>query len=159
ELDQDLWHRKGIESTYILEGIDVTEALGTAPKRETYGIPEQSVVLATVSTDLDRTMSEEFVEAVIQTLRGNPNAIYLPIGEGEAAWQKRKFESAGVGKRVGFAGKRKDLPGFLRIADIYLAEFPAAGAAGVLKQLAANAPAAPTSGARKPAQPRPQPSA
>ena len=136
EMDQDLWRRKGIESTYILEGIDVTEALGPAPTRETYGIPEQSVVLATVSADLDRSMSEEFVESVIQVLRGNPNAIYLAIGEGEAAWQKRKFESAGVGKRVGFAGKRRDLPGFLRIADVYLAEFPTAGAAGVLQAMA-----------------------
>ena len=43
------------------------------------------------------------------------------IGEGELAWQKRKFESAGVSKRIGYAGKRRDLPGFLRIADIYLA--------------------------------------
>src|SRR6185437_9746399 len=51
-------------------------------------------------------------------------AIYLLIGNAELSWQKRKFESAGVSKRVGYAGKRRDLPGFLRIADLYLAEFP-----------------------------------
>ena len=48
------------------------------------------------------------------------------------AIQKRKFEAAGVGKRVGYTGRRKDLPGFLRVADVYLAEFPGAGATGVV---------------------------
>ena len=125
EADKDFWQRRDVESKFILEGIDVEEELGAMPQRSAYGIPEQSVVLATAGSELDRSMSEEFVDSIINILRAHPHAVYLLIGEAELSWQKRKFESAGVGKRVGYAGKRKDLPGFLRIADLYLAEFPA----------------------------------
>jgi len=119
---------------------DVDDTLGAPPQRSAYGIPEQAMVLATSGTDLDRTIGEEFVETIVNILRAHPHAIYLLIGEGELAWQKRKFESAGVGKRVGYAGKRKDLPGFLRIADLYLAEFPVSSPAGVLGAMSVSKP-------------------
>ena len=141
ESDQDYWQRKGVRTTFALEGIDLEEDLGTPPQRSAYGIPDQSLVLATAGLDLDRSVGEEFVEAVTNILRAHPHAIYLLIGDGELAWQKRKFESAGVGKRVGYAGRRKDLPGFLRIADLYLAEFPSGSAAGVLQAMAMQRPA------------------
>ncbi len=135
ENDREYWQKRGVESKFILEGIDIDSPQAPAPSRAQYGIPPQSVVLATSSNDLDRSLSEEFVETVINILRAHPHAIYLLIGEGELAWQKRKFESAGVAKRVGYAGKRKDLPGFLRIADLYLCEFPAGSSNGVLQAM------------------------
>ena len=140
EADKDFWQRRNIESKFILEGIDIDENLGPAPQRSAYGIPDQSIVLATAGQDLDRSISEEFAETVINILRAHPHAVYLLIGEGELAWQKRKFESAGVAKRIGYAGRRRDLPGFLRIADIYLAEFPGSGASGVLQAMAVEKP-------------------
>lgn len=136
DADKDAWTRAGVESNFILEGIDVDDATGPSPQRSAYGIPDQAVVLATAAADLDNAMTSEFVDTTINVLRAHPHAIYLLIGEGELAWQKRKFESAGVSKRVGYAGKRKDLPSFLRIADLYLTEFPAAGATGVLQAMA-----------------------
>lgn len=140
EADKDYWQRRGIDTKFILEGIDCEENLGAAPQRSAYGIPEQAVVLATSSQDLDRTISEEFVESIINVLRAHPHAVYLLIGDGELAWQKRKFDSAGVAKRIGYAGRRKDLPGFLRICDIYLAEFPGSSAAGVLQAMSVEKP-------------------
>jgi predicted O-linked N-acetylglucosamine transferase (SPINDLY family) len=142
ESDKTFWQARGVDARYVLEGIDCDEAFSTspAPQRSAYGIPDNAVVLATAGSDLDRTMSEEFVDTMINILRAHPHAIYLAIGEGEMAWQKRKFESAGVGKRVGYAGKRKDMPAFLRLADLYLAEFPAAGATGVLQAMAVERP-------------------
>ena len=76
----------------------------------------------------------------VQFQGGGPHAVYLLIGEGELGWQKRKFESAGIGKRIGYTGRRKDLPGFLRIADIYLAEFPNSNATGVLQAMSVEKP-------------------
>jgi len=141
ENDKTFWQARGVDARYVLEGIDVDDQLNAAaPQRSAYGIPDNAVVLATAGNDLDRTMSEEFVETMVNILRAHPHAIYLAIGEGELAWQKRKFESAGVGKRVGYAGKRKDMPAFLRLADLYLAEFPAAGATGVLQAMAVERP-------------------
>ena len=145
EADKDYWYRRGVEARFMLEGIDVDESVGppaaAPPQRSAYGIPEQAIVLATSGgADLDRTVSSDFVDAVINTLRAHPHAVYLLIGEGDLAWQKRKFDSAGIAKRVGYAGRRKDLPGFLRIADIYLAEFPAGSATGVLQAMAVEKP-------------------
>jgi len=138
--DKDYWAGRGVDSKFVLEGIDIDEDFGPVPQRAAYGIPEQAMVLATSSADLDRTICEEFIDTIIHLLRAHPHAVYLLIGEGELSWQKRKFESAGVGKRVGYAGRRKDLPAFLRIADVYLAEFPGSSAAGVLQAMAVEKP-------------------
>ena len=140
EHDREYWQKRGIESKFILEGIDIDSPLSPLPMRAQYGIPDNAMVLATSSSDLDESISEEFVETVINILRAHPQAIYLLIGDGELAWQKRKFESAGVGKRVGYAGKRKDLPGFLRIADLYLCEFPSGSSQGVLQAMSVERP-------------------
>jgi predicted O-linked N-acetylglucosamine transferase (SPINDLY family) len=142
EADKEFWQQRNIDAQFVLEGIDIDENLGPAPQRSAYGIPDNAVVLATAGHDLDRAISEEFVETCISILRAHPHAIYLLIGDGDLSWQKRKFESAGVGKRVGYAGKRKDMPGFLRITDIYLAEFPASSATGVLQAMSMEKPIA-----------------
>ena len=140
DADKEYWQRRDVDAKFILDGIDVEDQLGPAPLRSAYGIPEQAVVLATSGPDLDTTIGEEFVETAINILRAHPHAIYLLVGDGDLGWQKRKFESAGVGKRVGYAGKRKDLPGFLRIADIYLAEFPVSSPTGVLGAMSVGKP-------------------
>jgi len=108
--------------------------------RSQYGIPDNAIVLATASDDLDRSMSEEFVDSIIAILRAHPQSIYLLVGDAELSWQKRKFESAGIAKRVGYAGKRRDMPGFMRIADVYLCEFPLGGASGALMAMGAGLP-------------------
>lgn len=140
ESEKDFWARRGIDSRFILEGIDADETMSAPPQRSAYGIPEQAVVLATAGSDLERTVGPEFVDAIVNILRAHPHAVYLVIGDGDLSWQKRRFESAGVGKRVGYANRRKDLPGFLRIADIYLAEFPSSSSAGVLQAMSAERP-------------------
>ncbi|HTW93395.1 MAG TPA: glycosyltransferase family 4 protein [Tepidisphaeraceae bacterium] len=140
ESDKDYWQNRGVESRFILEGIDIEEPLEPAPQRSAYGIPDQAFVLATAGNDLDRTLSEPFIEAIVSILRANPQTIYLIAGEGELAWQKRKFEANGVGKRIGYAGRRKDLGGFLRMADLYLCEFPVATSLTTLLAMAASRP-------------------
>jgi predicted O-linked N-acetylglucosamine transferase (SPINDLY family) len=140
ETDREFWNRRGIESKYILEGVDLEETVSAAPNRSAYGIPESAVVMTSCGSDLDSTLSDEFCDTLINVLRSHPQSIYLCVGEGELSAQKRKFESAGVGKRVGYAGKRKDLPGFLRMADLYLAEFPSCEAAGVLQAMSVERP-------------------
>jgi len=140
EGDISFWNRRGVDSRFILEGMDLDETLAPPPQRGTYGIPDNACVLATAGNDLDETISEEFCETVINILRSHPQAIYLLIGEGELNTQKRKFESAGVAKRVGYAGRRKDLPGFLRMTDIYLSEFPCGTGTGALQAMCMERP-------------------
>jgi glycosyltransferase involved in cell wall biosynthesis len=140
EADKDFWNERRIDSRFILEGCDIEDSPAAPPQRSAYGIPAAAVVLGTAGADLDRSLSPEFIDTIINVLRAHPHAIYLIIGDAELAWQKRKFESAGVAKRVGYAARRKDLPGFLRICDIYLAEFPASGAASVLQAMSVERP-------------------
>jgi len=83
ESDKDYWQRRGVETKFILEGIDVDENHGTPPQRSAYGIPDSATVLATSGQDLDRTVSEEFVDTIINILRAHPQAVYLLIGEAE----------------------------------------------------------------------------
>ncbi len=144
--DAEFWAKRGISTQCIVEGIDVDDISSGSPSRSAYGIPDSAAVLATAGQDLDRTISEEFVETIINVLRSHPHAIYLLVGEADLSWQKRKFESAGVGKRIGYAGRRKDLPAFLRIADVYVAEFPAASAVGVLQAMSVERPVVAISG-------------
>jgi glycosyltransferase involved in cell wall biosynthesis len=140
ENDREFWLRRAIQSRFILEGIDLDETAAPAPNRSAYGIPDTAVVLASSGSDLDRTLSDEFCETIITVLRSSPQCIYLCVGDGDLSAQKRKFESAGVGKRIGYAGKRRDLPGFLRMADLYLAEFPACDPTGVLQAMSVERP-------------------
>ena len=42
---------------------------GTEAQRGTYGIPDTAVVLATAGNELDKTISDEFADAVIARLR------------------------------------------------------------------------------------------
>jgi len=150
--DKSFWQSKGIESNFVLEGIDTEDVLAPAPQRSAYGIPDAAMVLATAGTELEKTLGDEFVETIVNLLRSHPHAIFLVVGEGYFAWQKRKFESAGVAKRVGWTGKRKDLPGFLRIADVYLAEFPNSGATGVLQAMSMEKPVVAMRAGESPAQ-------
>ena len=140
DLDKDFWKKNNIDPTFIFEGIELTEHTSPAPQRSAYGIPDQSVILATAGNELDETMGEEFVDTMISILRSNPLAVYLVVGDGEFASQKRRFEAAGVSKRVGYTGKRKDFADFLRIADIYVAQFPSTSLSGILAAMSVAKP-------------------
>ena len=112
--------------------------------RSSLGIPEGAVVLATASPELDRALSDSFIDCVVSILRANPNAIFMATGDGELSAAKRRFESAGVSRRVGWAPRRKDVASFLRIADVYLAEFPMlpgmSGTSGILSAMSVGCP-------------------
>ena len=140
ESDGQWWRQHGITATSMLEGVDLDAPTLEGPRRSAYGIPESAVILTT-ATDEHEALSSQFVQTVAEVLRRHPQAVYLLIGPTETTAIRRQFESAGVGKRVGFAGRRKDLPGFLRVADVYLAEFPTASVTGLLQGMTMSLPA------------------
>ena len=139
EREKSAYESRGVAARHVAEGVDPAAAAGDGPKRKTYGIPESAVVMATAA-ESPAQLGEAFVGRVVELLRANPHAVLLLVGGGDWAWHKRKFEAAGVAKRVGYAGRRKDLGSFLKIADVYLAPFPEAPTAGVLRAMAAGVP-------------------
>ena len=125
EADGEWWRKNNVEPTVLVEGLDAAagEAEGTAPSRRQYGIPDTAVICATAADDVSRRVGEAMIEGVIALLRKQPQAVYLLIGAGETAGLRRRFEAAGVGRRVGYAGRRRDLAAFLKMADVYLCPF------------------------------------
>lgn len=139
--DEHWWQQQGVAAASILEGVDLEAPLNEAPRRSAYGIPDSAVILATCVEDVTKTITPPMIDAIADVLKKHPQAVYLIVGAGETTAIRRRFEAAGVGKRIGYAGRRRDLPGFLKMADIYLAEFPVASPAGVMQAMTMSLPA------------------
>jgi hypothetical protein len=144
EADQSYWQSQEIKTWLVQEGVDASLLPQAGAQRSVFGIPESAVVLATASPDLDRAMNDSFIDCVVSILRSNPQAIFMAAGEGELSAAKKRFESAGLSRRVGWAPKRKDIASFLRIADVYLADFPmmggSAGSMGIMSAMSVGCP-------------------
>lgn len=140
ESERGWWQQQGIRVESLIEGIDLDAPLAEAPRRVAYGIPDSAVILTTVSPDVSETISPVMVDTISAVLKRHPQAVYLLVGPGETAALRKRFDAAGVGKRVGYAGRRRDMPGFLKMADIYVAEFPGASMGGVLEAMSMGLP-------------------
>ena len=112
-------------------------AISPAPQRSAFGIPDQSVILATVLNECDGPVSAEFVDLIVQCLRQHPTAVLLTTGDADTAALKRRLDGAGLGKRAGFTGRRKDVTEFLQLADVYLTPLGRPSAAGLLSAMIA----------------------
>jgi predicted O-linked N-acetylglucosamine transferase (SPINDLY family) len=121
--DEPFWRKKCTDTHFLQEGVEPLSGESSVTQRTAYGIPEQSIILAT-TPDADGKFDEQFLDAAVQILRQHPQTVLLVAGDADQQQVRRRLDSAGLSKRVGFAGKRKDLADFLRMADIYLAGFP-----------------------------------
>jgi len=132
---------RGRRSLFLHGGIDLEIALGPPPTKTQIGLPEDTVLLVSVGNHLEKRMSEEFVACIAQVLQTNPQCAYLVIGIGTFTRQKTLFHEAGVLKRVAFAGGHNDVRNVVRVADVYVNEFPEGGAQSVMEAMAAGLPA------------------
>jgi predicted O-linked N-acetylglucosamine transferase (SPINDLY family) len=138
--DELFWKKRCVDTHFIQEGVEPAAPDAPASQRSAFGIPDQSIILATTATDGDGSSSPEFGDAIVQILRQHPQTVLLVSGDADTSAIKRRLESAGLGKRVGFTGKRKDGGEFLRMSDIYLAPFPRAATSATLAAMSAGRP-------------------
>lgn len=134
--DESHWRKRQIDTHFIQEGVDPVTAESAAAQRSAYGIPDHSIILAT-TPDAQGRFDDAFLDATVQMLRQHPQTVLLIAGEADQSQVKRRLETAGLAKRVGFAGKRKDLAEFLRLADVYLVPFPTHNVSGTLSAMSA----------------------
>jgi len=132
---------RGKRTLFVHGGIDLDVSLPPLPRRAECGIPESAVILMTVGNNLPQRLSPEFVDCVSRILLANRDAIYVVIGGGDLTTQKERFHEAGVLKRVAFTGPRNDVRHVIRLADVYVNEFPQGGAQSVMEAMAAGVPA------------------
>jgi glycosyltransferase involved in cell wall biosynthesis len=134
--DEPVWKKRSVPTYFVQEGVDIAAIEPAAAQRSAFGIPEQSVVLSTV-TEADAPLPAEFIETAVAVLRQHPQAVWLVAGEADTSGLKRRLDAAGLGKRCGFAGKRKDVTEFLKMADVYVAPFGQSNTSGILAAMAA----------------------
>ncbi len=139
ELDLSFWQQLGVKNTAMRQGID-TDMRAAPLDRSAIGVPADAQILMTYTHRPEQTIGRTFVDTICAILQANPQAVYLLAGEGEFGQAKKLFDAAGMGKRVGFTGSRKDLGAFLRVADVYLAEFPTTDRAGLMQAAAVARP-------------------
>ena len=143
-LGQELahWQHADIPAHLLPDGVEpITPANdSTGPQRAAYGIPDSAIVLATVLSDTDNALLPAFADTLINLLRQHPTAVLLTAGDADTTPIKRKLEAAGLAKRAGFTGRRRDLPEFLKMADIYVTPFGRPAAFGTLAAMAAGKP-------------------
>jgi glycosyltransferase involved in cell wall biosynthesis len=66
--------------------------------------------------------------------------VLLTVGDSDTTALKRRMEAAGLGKRAGFIGRRRDTAEFLKMTDVYLTPFGRPAAAGTLAAMTAGRP-------------------
>ncbi len=141
EADRAFWQGHSIEPIEIVEGVDLVGDASREPsKRSQYGIPEAACICATAAEDLPSAMTPEMIDAVTDLLRKQPQAVYLLIGGGDTSAIRRRFDTAGVGRRVGYAGRRRDLSSFLKMADVYVCPFNQADTSETLVAMGCSLP-------------------
>lgn len=137
QADAVSWQTRDTLTHLLPDGIDALAPDAAAPQRSTYGIPENSVILAAVLNEADGPVPTNFGDTVISILRQHPTAVLLTTGDADTTALKRRLETAGLGKRAGFTGRRKDTAEFLKMADVYVTPFGRPSAAGTLAAMAA----------------------
>jgi hypothetical protein len=125
EADADFWHDRGIPTKSLLEGIDLKATHAEKPHRNAYGIPDSAVICCTAAGDVEQAITAPMRRQIISLLKKQPQAVYLIVGGGDTSSLRRDFDASGIGRRVGYAGPRRDLAGFLGMADVYLVPFNA----------------------------------
>jgi hypothetical protein len=128
------WEERGVQSRYLFEGMAMPRECESGSRAE-WRIPASAVVLVTGAQKAD-SLSDEFIEIVIDALRANRQAIYLILGSGDFSRQRRRFERAGVAGRVGNTGEVE----VLGICDAYLSANEDADSEWVLKAMALGKP-------------------
>ena len=135
--DEPHWQASKTHANLLCEGVEPLVLDTPVPPRSTFGIPDSATLLTTLIQDGDEPLSHDFLDAIVHTLRQHTSAVLLVAGDGDTGPLKRRLEAAGLSKRGGFVGKRKDLTDFFRMSDLYLAPFHKGTPTGILAAMAA----------------------
>ncbi len=111
--------------------------------KEQLGLPEDSLVMTTISNHLASRLNEAMCRAIAEILKHVPRAYYAPMGavEDKAKDRLREFfDQQGVENRVLFLGACNNPTQYARSMDLYLNEFPFGSCLALLDAMAAGCP-------------------
>lgn len=121
-----------------------TDWLPEPMPREQLGLPNDSLVMTTISNHLQSRLSHDMCLAIAEILKRIPKAYYAPMGR-ISDDDKEKFLSFfrqhHVEDRVIFLGNIPIPSQYARSMHLYLNEFPFGSGVGILEAMAAGCPA------------------
>lgn len=139
--DDGVLSARGIRSMPVAgNGTDIKAAeRAVAIDRATLGVPREAVLLASAGNRLpQRTMAGSFASDLAAFLRRNPAAWWLAIGPGDFSAVLKVLGP--LRDRVILAGPQTDIRPWLKMADMYVNEYPEGGANTVLESMACGTP-------------------
>jgi glycosyltransferase involved in cell wall biosynthesis len=107
--------------------------IGDPMKKSDLGLPEDSVLLVTVSHTIENRFTSQMHDAILEILKRCSNAYYIMVGP-QTGMLKVHHE------RIILLGRIDSVPNILRTMDIYLNEFPIGGGLAILEAMAAGCP-------------------
>lgn len=143
QIYSEQYKKIGTQAMALPFAIDVRkEWLENPYPLSTLGLPEEALVLTTISTKLDTRLSEEMCEAIASILKQVPNAYYAPVGTLNNVQRiKNIFQKYGVEERLHPLGAAIVSPSqYVRCMHLYLNEFPVGGCLAILDAMAAGCP-------------------
>lgn len=143
DLYQDLYKKIGTRAVALPFALDVRKGWLPQPfTRESLGLPEDAVVMTTISTKLDARLTDELCHVIAEILKRAPKAFYAPIGQiNNVDRIKKIFAEYGVEDRFHPLGMALHPPSqYARSMHLYLNEFPFGGCLAILDAMAAGCP-------------------
>ncbi len=122
--------------------IDVKAQWQPAPySRTELGLPEEGMVMTTISNQLDSRLGSDMCQAIAEILQKVPTALYAPLGRVVNETKLREtFMAYGVNDRVYFLGSVIAPTQYARSMQLYLNEFPFGSGLAVLDAMASGCP-------------------
>lgn len=126
----------------LRRGTDL-KAMDAVPsgKRETYGIPEEAVVVGALSNNFNSRFSAQYAAVLCEAMLECPEMWFVPVGSGRLPSSvTRQFVEAGVADRVRHISHTFEPARELKLMDIYASEFPQGGSQAVVEALVCSLP-------------------
>ena len=141
ERERAWWSNGEGERILLPQGADLADLRSRKPfSRARFGIPDDAVVIGTLSNHLDRRLSIPYMDVIAGVLRTRPDAWFLAFGADSLPAPMAFFRSRGVAERVRFGGRQSQAGSALKVLDIYANEFPVGGSQSVMEAMACGVP-------------------
>jgi glycosyltransferase involved in cell wall biosynthesis len=135
------WDPSFGQRVVLAQGTDI-EWIRAQPAlpRSRFGIPQEALVVGTLSNHLDERLSKGYMELIADVLEIERDAWFVAFGNGRMSAAADYFASRGVSGRVRFGGGQINAGSALKILDIYANEFPVGGSQSVVEAMACGIP-------------------
>jgi glycosyltransferase involved in cell wall biosynthesis len=141
ERERAWWSNGEGERILLPKGADLEDLHSQKPfSRARFTIPNDAVIIGTLSNHLDRRLSVPFMDVIAGVLQAHPDAWFLAFGADPLPVPMAYFRSRGVAERVRFGGKQSQAGSALKVLDIYANEFPVGGSQSVMEAMACGVP-------------------